>query len=123
MAVEIRTTSFNSKACKASKDTGGSKVAARVLTDLYGRMPVYTSMGGTIPVMCMLTELLNVEATMFAFAHGDENVHAPNEYGRIEAFRRGEVGYVRLFHELAKEHGIVEEGQVEGEVGEEKGEL
>lgn len=94
-----------------------------MLTDLYGRKPVYTSMGGTIPVMCLLTELLQVEATMFAFAHGDENVHAPDEYGRIEIFRRGEIGYVRLFYELAKEHGILNEAEVGSEVREEKNEL
>lgn len=121
VTIEVRTTSFRAKPFKASKDTAGNKVAARVLQGIYGREPVYRSMGGTIPVMCVLREFLHVETTMFAFAHGDENVHAPDEYGRIESYRQGEIGYVRLLYEIAKEHGIVEGG--EDNDAEEKGEL
>ena len=42
-------------------------------------------------------EHLGVHATMFGFAHDDENEHAPDEFLGLDAFRRGQEAYCRLF--------------------------
>lgn len=77
-----------------------SVVAAQVLEEVYGRAPYRTRMGGSIPVMTMLLEHLGVHATMFGFGHDDENMHAPDEFFRLDAFRRGQEAYCRLFESL-----------------------
>lgn len=61
-------------------------------------------MGGSIPVFEHLREVLSVETTMLAFGHSDENVHAPDEFGRIDSFRIGEKAYVKLLHGLGDVH-------------------
>ena len=37
---------------------------------------------------------------MFGFSHDDENLHAPNEFFRLDAFRKGQEAYVRLLQRL-----------------------
>lgn len=75
-------------------------VASQVLEEIYGRAPYRTRVGGSIPVMTTLLETLGVHAVMFGFSHGDENLHAPDEFFRLEAFRLGQTAYGRLFERL-----------------------
>ncbi len=75
-------------------------VAAQVLEEVYGRKPFRVRAGGSIPVMTTLQEHLGIHATIFAFAHDDENMHAPNEFFRLDAFRRGQDAYCRLMERL-----------------------
>ena len=79
-----------------------SSAAAEVLTELYGKAPLRTRVGGSIPVMTTLLDTLGVHAVMFGFSHGDENLHAPNEFFRLDEFRRGQTAYGRLFERLGK---------------------
>ena len=78
-----------------------SAIAAEVLTEVYGVQPYVTRVGGSIPVMSMLLNELGVHATMFAFGLADENQHAPNEFFRLNEFRRGQEAYCKLLHRLA----------------------
>lgn len=77
-----------------------SAIAAQVLEDLYGVRPLHTRVGGSIPVMTTLLDTLGVHAVMFGFSHGDENLHAPDEFFRLDEFRRGQTAYVRLLERL-----------------------
>lgn len=77
-----------------------SGVAAQVLEEIYGRAPYRTRVGGSIPVMTTLLDTLGVHAVMFGFSHGDENLHAPDEFFRLDAFRLGQTAYVRLLERL-----------------------
>ena len=75
-------------------------VASQILEEVYGRAPYRTRVGGSIPVMTTLLETLGVHAVMFGFSHGDENLHAPNEFFRLDAYRLGQTAYGRLFERL-----------------------
>ncbi|MEZ5796260.1 MAG: dipeptidase [Paracoccaceae bacterium] len=79
-----------------------SAAAAEVLAEIYGTAPYRTRVGGSIPVMTTLLDTLGVHAVMFGFSHGDENLHAPNEFFRLEEFRRGQTAYGRLFERLGR---------------------
>lgn len=75
-------------------------VATQVLEEVYGRKPYRTRVGGSIPVMTTLLDTLGVHAVMFGFSHGDENLHAPDEFFRLDAFRLGQTAYGRLLERL-----------------------
>lgn len=75
-------------------------IAAQVLQEVYGKQPYRTRLGGSIPVMTTLLEVLGVHAVMFGFSHDDENLHAPNEFFRLDAFRTGQEAYGRLLERL-----------------------
>ena len=77
-------------------------IAAQVLEDVYGTAPYRTRLGGSIPVMTTLLDVLGVHAVMFGFSHDDENLHAPDEFFRLDAFRRGQTAYGRLLERLGR---------------------
>lgn len=112
-SLEITPNPFEGDPFKMPKNTPGNQVAASVLAELYGREPVFIGMGGSIPVLSLFRKTLSIETTMFAFGHADENVHAPDEFARIESLRRGERAYVRLLQGLAKAHvGLGEKSEL-----------
>lgn len=78
-------------------------IAAEVLQEVYGRAPYRTRLGGSIPVMTTLLDTLGVHAVMFGFSHDDENLHAPDEFFRLDAFRLGQTAYGQLLQRLGGE--------------------
>jgi acetylornithine deacetylase/succinyl-diaminopimelate desuccinylase-like protein len=79
-----------------------SAVAAKVLSEVYGKDPFLVRTGGSIPVMTMLLRELGVHATVFAFGLPDENLHAPDEFFRLSSFRTGQTAYCRLLERLGQ---------------------
>ncbi len=75
-------------------------VAREVLAEVYGRQPLQTRLGGSIPVLTTLLDTLGVYAVMFGFSHDDENLHAPDEFFRLAIYRKGQSAYVRLLEKL-----------------------
>lgn len=75
-------------------------IATQVLQEVYGRAPYRTRLGGSIPVMTTLLQVLGVHAVMFGFSHDDENLHAPDEFFRLDTFRLGQTAYGRLLERL-----------------------
>jgi acetylornithine deacetylase/succinyl-diaminopimelate desuccinylase-like protein len=82
-------------------DHPGQRVAGRVLEELYGKKPLLVRHGASIPVCTLFREHLGIYTVIFAFGMDDENVHAPNEFYRLESFTLGQTGYARLLEELA----------------------
>ncbi len=85
-------------------DHWGNLSAAKVLQRIYGKQPLYTRSGGSIPACTILHSALGVYTVGFAFGLDDEQFHAPNEFFRLSSFRRGQAAYCELFGELAA-HG------------------
>ncbi len=54
-------------------------------------------MGGTLPIADTFKQLLNLEMVFFSFSTGDEDFHAPNEFFRLERFRKGLEAWARYF--------------------------
>ncbi len=83
-------------------DHPGNRAAAAVLTELYGREPYHVRSGGTIPVTGILLDQVGLYTVSFGFALPDENIHSPDEFFRLDSFRRGQEAYARLFQELPR---------------------
>ena len=50
--------------------------------------PYIIRIGGSIPILSAFLKHLGVHATMFAFGLDDEQIHAPNEFFRLESFEK-----------------------------------
>lgn len=83
-------------------DHPGNRAAARVHEELYGKPPYFVWMGGSIPVCDLFYRNLGAHTVNFAFGLEDENIHAPNEFFRLQSFHRGQTAYGRIFEELGK---------------------
>ena len=79
-----------------------TEIVRKVLRDLYGKEPIETYVGGSIPVMSMLLKELGIHGAVLSFGLDDEQVHAPNEFFRLSSFTKAQIAYGRLLEEFKK---------------------
>jgi acetylornithine deacetylase/succinyl-diaminopimelate desuccinylase-like protein len=60
-------------------DVPAMQAAVSALQDTFGRAPVMTRMGGSIPIVSLFGSVLGVPSILLGFGLPDDNYHAPNE--------------------------------------------
>ena len=65
---------------------------------------MFTRTGGTLPVAAMVKSILKTDFIFFSFGDPDNQVHAPNEFFRLESLDKGARAYVRLLLSLGERH-------------------
>jgi acetylornithine deacetylase/succinyl-diaminopimelate desuccinylase-like protein len=75
--------------------------ARRALSAAFGKEPVITGEGGSIPVVGDFQRLLNVPVLLVGFGLPGENAHAPDEWISVENFELGMRAMAALWDELA----------------------
>ena len=74
--------------------------ASRALEAAFGRKPVITGEGGSIPVVTDFARILNAPVLLIGFGLPGENAHAPDEWISQENFRKGMRALAALWDEL-----------------------
>ncbi|HUF26068.1 MAG TPA: dipeptidase [Gemmatimonadaceae bacterium] len=74
--------------------------ARRALTAAFGREPVITGEGGSIPVVDDFARILGAPVLLVGFGLPGENAHAPDEWMSDENFVRGMRAIAALWEEL-----------------------
>jgi acetylornithine deacetylase/succinyl-diaminopimelate desuccinylase-like protein len=85
------------------EDHPGVRIAASVLTEVYGREPYRARLGGTIPANALFLSTLKAHTIVFSFGLQDERQHSPNEFFRLSSFDRGQTAYGMLLNRLGEE--------------------
>ena len=83
------------------RDNPALLVAGRVLREMFGKEPLIVRSGGTLPVAEIFQRELGADMVFFAWSQPNSNIHAPNEWFRLEDFRRGRAAYCSLLTALA----------------------
>lgn len=65
------------------------EAAAQAYEQGFGQRPVYQREGGTLPIVAMLQNVLNLPVVMMGFGLPDDALHAPNEKFHLPNFFRG----------------------------------
>lgn len=76
--------------------------ARRALTAAFGREPVVTGEGGSIPVVGDFQRILGAPVLLMGFGLPGENAHAPNEWMSEENFTRGLRAVAMLYQQLGE---------------------
>jgi len=84
------------------RDNPALVTAGEVLRRLYGKDPLIIRLGGTLPIAEVFQRELGAEMVFFAWGMPDANMHAPNEWFRLEDFRLGARAYCELLTRLAR---------------------
>jgi acetylornithine deacetylase/succinyl-diaminopimelate desuccinylase-like protein len=79
-----------------------TRAAARALEATFGRAPVYTREGGSIPVSASFESILGLPVVLLGFAQPHENAHAPDEWMSLENYEGAIRAIVGTFDEMAK---------------------
>ncbi|MGH7669402.1 MAG: dipeptidase [Gemmatimonadaceae bacterium] len=72
----------------------------RALSTAFGRPPVITGEGGSIPVVDDFERILGAPVLLMGFGLPGENAHAPNEWLSMDNFTRGLRAVAVLYEEL-----------------------
>jgi acetylornithine deacetylase/succinyl-diaminopimelate desuccinylase-like protein len=66
--------------------------------------PLLVRIGGTLPAATLFERELGVKTLLFSFSISDEQLHAPNEFFRLERIEEGIAAWSRLWELLANMH-------------------
>jgi acetylornithine deacetylase/succinyl-diaminopimelate desuccinylase-like protein len=78
------------------------QAAARAIEKGFGRTPVFTREGGSIPVVSTFQEELGLPSVLFGVGLPDENAHAPNEKLDVGNFHNGIIASAVLYDEIGR---------------------
>ncbi|HBT76709.1 MAG TPA: dipeptidase [Planctomycetaceae bacterium] len=82
--------------------------AAAALEQTFGRPPVFTREGGSIPIVAELSQVLKAETLLIGWGQDDDNAHSPNEKFSIGAFRDGILASARFWAEVGRSAAVNE---------------
>jgi acetylornithine deacetylase/succinyl-diaminopimelate desuccinylase-like protein len=77
------------------------QAAGRAIERGFGKKPVFTREGGSIPVVSTFQEELGLPSVLFGVGLPDENAHAPNEKLDVENFHGGIIASAILYEEIS----------------------
>jgi acetylornithine deacetylase/succinyl-diaminopimelate desuccinylase-like protein len=84
------------------RDHEGLVAAGNILREMYGKDPLIVRSGGTVPVAEVFQRELGADMIFFGFGLPGSQIHAPNEWFRVEDLRRAAEGYCALLTALAR---------------------
>ena len=85
-----------------SYDNPFVQAASRAIEQGFGKKPVFTREGGSIPVVSTFQEELGLPSVLFGVGLPDENAHAPNEKLDVGNFHGGIISAAILYQEIAR---------------------
>ena len=83
-------------------DSLAVQAANAAFEKVWGREPLFTRMGGTVPIVGLLNSELGIDTLMLGFGLPDDNLHAPNEKFYLPNFFRGIETYIHFLYEFAE---------------------
>ena len=77
------------------------QAASRAFKKGYGTTPVFIREGGSIPVVAILAEILDIPTALMGIGLPDSNTHAPNEKLNLTNFKNGTISIAHFFDEFS----------------------
>jgi acetylornithine deacetylase/succinyl-diaminopimelate desuccinylase-like protein len=101
--VKVSVTSLHGGSAFLSEvDAPAFRATERALERAFGKKPVLTREGGSIPFTATIQAALRCPVILMGFGLPDENSHAPNERLDLENYQKGILSAVYLYEELAR---------------------
>jgi acetylornithine deacetylase/succinyl-diaminopimelate desuccinylase-like protein len=102
-SVELKVTRMHGgKPWMTEFDNPYVQAAGRAIEKGFGKTPVFTREGGSIPVVATFQEILGLPSVLFGVGLPDENAHAPNEKLDLGNFHGGVIASAFLYDEVSR---------------------
>ena len=73
---------------------------ATALEKTFGKKPVFTREGGSIPIVAEFHQVLQADVLLVGWGQDDDALHSPNEKFSLESFHKGILASARFLGEL-----------------------
>ena len=78
------------------------KAAQKAIEESFGKKPIPTRGGGSIPIVALFEEVLNIKTVLMGFGLDSDGLHSPNEKYDIFNYYKG-IETIPLFHKYYAE--------------------
>ena len=78
-------------------DSKGYKAAAQAIETTFGKKPIPTRGGGSIPIIALFEKTLGLKTVLMGFGLDDDNIHSPNEKFDVFNYYKG-IETIPHFH-------------------------
>ena len=105
-AVKVKVTSLHggqSYVCPV--DLPAYKAAEKAYAEGYGKLPIPTRSGGSIPILSTFEQVLGVKSVLMGFGLESDAIHSPNENFPLEQFFNG-IRTIALFYKYFAEMNL-----------------
>ena len=79
-------------------NTNAYRAASKAIEKAFGKSPVPTRGGGSIPIIALFEEILGLKTVLMGFGLDSDAIHSPNEHYGIENYLKG-IETITYFHE------------------------
>ena len=86
------------------RDSAAMRAAEVAYTRSWGKAPLFTREGGSIPVASSFQQQLDGEIVLMSFGYKGGGAHGPNEYVILDMFHKGIATAITFCQELAATH-------------------
>lgn len=101
--VEVRP-HHGGEAAVVSTEDAGYKAASAAMETTFGKTPIPTREGGSIPIVALFQEILGLDTVLMGFGLNSDAIHSPNEHYGLFNFYKG-IETIPYFHKNFAETG------------------
>lgn len=103
-AVEVKVTPHHGgEAAETQTDSAPFMAAVSAVNKVFGKNPIPTRDGGSIPIIALFKDILGLESLLLGFGLDEDRIHSPNESYGLENFFKGIETIVEFHEEYAKQ--------------------
>jgi acetylornithine deacetylase/succinyl-diaminopimelate desuccinylase-like protein len=86
-------------------DSPAYKAASKAMEETFGKAPIPTRGGGSIPIVALFEQELGLKSVLFGFGLDSDNIHSPNEKYGVSNYFMGIRTIPRFFRHYASMAG------------------
>lgn len=86
-----------------STDSPAFRAASKAMETTFGKKPVPTRGGGSIPIVALFKKELGLDSVLFGFGLDSDAIHSPNEHYGVFNYFKG-IETIPLFHKYYAEN-------------------
>jgi acetylornithine deacetylase/succinyl-diaminopimelate desuccinylase-like protein len=83
-------------------DSIAYQAAEKAIEESFGKKPIPTRGGGSIPIVALFEEVLGIKSVLFGFGLDSDALHSPNEKYDVYNYYKG-IETLPLFHKYFAE--------------------
>lgn len=102
-SVKVKVTNLHGgKGAVVPIDSIAYKAAEVAMNETFGKGPIPTREGGSIPIVAMFKEVLGADTILMGFGLNEDAIHSPNESYGVFNFLKGIETIPRFYHHYAE---------------------